>query len=600
MTTERRRKTVAKAPPARAKAPKQASRVVASRSATKKAVATTRAKTASPSATAFGLIFAQLDVPPELEEEFNDWYDTEHIPERLGISGFRTGRRGERRTAPRYIALYDLDSLACLDADAYKAKTGVNRSPWTARMLKVTRTFTRRLYHQLAPGREVVVPEHAHTVMRFVPHAGSSLEALQAHVAEVRTRKDATARLYDGREKALGEYLVLYTTDDAAVAASLADGGPGEVHVYGPYSREPLEDDTFTNLPRDARGASDAFYRRGYTDGLPIIPPTDELVAQMIGSQKRPAHEVLGLMAPKQGEVTIEALAVNAVMAGCRPEYFCVVIAAVEALLDPRFNLLGVQATTHPVTPLLVVSGPIRYELGFNLAGNAMGEGTQANATIGRAIRLILRNVGGGRPGRTDFTTQGSPARFGFCVAENQEESPFPPLHVALGYAPEQSVVTVCQAEGPHNVNDHSSQTALSFLQMLAGTMATFGTNDLARGGHPTVALGPEHARLLSREGWTREKMQAWLCEHARVLPSSLNVEMRDWLLARDDIDKSVWTDRGIPIGAQPTDFLVFVAGGTGRHSSFMPSFGFGRPATRLIDYTPTGAPPPLIPECDC
>ena len=550
-----------------------------------------------------------MDPPPELEGEFNDWYDTEHIAERLRVPGFLTARRIERRTRPRYAAMYDLDSLAVLQTDAYKNVSGEKRSPWTARMLKVTRLFDRRLYEQVLPGREKVRDDQPWTALRVIaPGQGAARDVVEKHVQAMRDREGGTARLYLGHEKAAGELLVVYTAKDEAARDGLLVLGAslgGVVTEYGPYQKDGVETDQFTNIPESARAASDAFYRRGYTDGLPIIPPTDEAVLDMLAtldesSGPRGAQKTIGLMAPKMGEVTLEAIAINAVMAGCRPEYFPIVVAAVEALIDPAFNLLGVQATTHPVTPLLIVNGPARYELGFNLSGNAMGEGTQANATIGRAIRLILRNVGGGRPGKTDFTTQGSPARYGFCVAENQEESPFPPMHVALGFQPEDTVVTVCQAEGPHNVNDHSSQTALSLMEMIAGTMATFATNDLARGGHPTLALGPEHAKLLAREGWTRERVQAWLCENARVPPSRLPDEMQKWLLAREDIDKSQWTGKGVPIGNAPTDFLVFVAGGTGRHSAFMPSFGFGRPVSKKAKYVATGAPAPLIPECDC
>ncbi len=550
----------------------------------------------------FGLILAQLDLVAEQEDEFNDWYDLEHIPQRLGLPGFRTSRRAQRRRAPRYIALYDLESLQALTTPEYLGASGNHRTPWTARMLRLTRKFDRRLYQQLLPGREEIRSDLGHTTLRFVPQAGCDLAKLRAHVEEVRKHSDASARLYEGVERAAGEYFVLYQASSEPVAIALAeDTVPGgRTEHYEPYQREPEETDLFTNIPTDAAGATDAFYRRGYTDGLPIIPPTDERVDQMMATVSRKPSALVGLMAPRQGEATIEALAINAVMAGCRPAYFPIIVAAVQAMMEPGFNLLGVQATTHPVTPMIIVNGPIRYELGFNLSGNAMGEGTHANATVGRALRLILRNVGGGRPGKTDFTTQGSPARYSFCVAENEEQSPFPALHVARGFRPEQSVVTVCQAEGPHNVNDHSSQCAQSLLEMIAGTMATLGPNDLARKGHPTVALGPEHAQMLDREGWTREKVQAFLHEFARVPVERLPKEMEVWLREREDIDKTTWTPRGIPLAATPQDFLVFIAGGTGRHSSFMPSFGFGAPVSRLIEYSATGAPPPVIPDCDC
>jgi hypothetical protein len=288
------------------------------------------------------------------------------------------------------------------------------------------------------------------------------------------------------------------------------------------------------------------------------------------------------------------------VLAGCHPSSFPVILAAVEALLDPSFNLLGVQATTHPCSPLLVVSGPIRHGLGLNLSGNAMGEGTHANATIGRAIRLILRNIGGARPGRTDFATQGSPARYGFVVAENEERSPFPPFHTSLGFDKDASVVSVFAAEGPHNINDHSSNDGDNLIGMIAGTMATFATNDLGRGGKPVLILGPEHAHMLARDGYTRQSIQQALFERARVRVDDLPPHLREWLEERHDIDRSVWNARGVPIAGRPEDIFVLVAGGKGRHSAYVPNFAFGRPSWRRIPYDRVEPPPPPPIECDC
>lgn len=548
-----------------------------------------------------GLIVARLDPPPELEEEFNDWYDTEHLPERLRVPGFSTARRVVRDARPRYLACYDLEELAILEGEAYRSVSGDRRSAWTARMLRKTRLFERRVYEQILPGRERVQAEHAFTVLRSAAGADDAL--LRAHVEQARRRPDVAARLFVGRQPAsvAGHLLVLYTAASAEAAGWCASAPVGgEVSSFGRYDAEAREDDRYTRLPESPRGASHAFYRRGYTDGLPIIPPTDELVAEMVAAQDRPREELLGRLPPRDGAATVESLAINAVMAGCHPEHFPVVLAAVEALLDPALNLLGVQATTHPVSPCLVISGPIRLGLGFNLSGNAMGEGTLANAVIGRAIRLILRNVGGARPGKTDFTTQGSPARYGFVVAENEELSPFPPFHTSIGFDTSQSVVTVFASEGPHNVNDHSSNCGQSLLEMIGGTMATFATNDLGRGGKPLVAIGPEHANLLARDGFTREKVQEYLFENARVRLEALPPEMREWLEVRHDIDRSVWTPRGIPLADRPSDIFVMVAGGKGRHSCFMPNFAFGRPVARAIAFAPSGATPPFLPDCDC
>src|SRR3989442_15352960 len=199
-----------------------------------------------------------------------------------------------------------------------------------------------------------------------------------------------------------------------------------------------------------------AFCEREWCDGLPIVPPTEERVRAMRG--KAPRGRSLGAMPPLWRQATLEKLAVNAVMAGCEPAAFPVVVAAVEAMLEPPFNLYGVQATTHPVAPLLIVHGPVAGRLGVHAGSGCFGPGFRPNATIGRAIRLILMNVGGGWPGRHDTATQGSPAKFAYCIAEREDASPWGPLHAGA------NVVTVFGGEAPHNVNDHVSTTAAGVL----------------------------------------------------------------------------------------------------------------------------------------
>jgi len=203
-----------------------------------------------------------------------------------------------------------------------------------------------------------------------------------------------------------------------------------------------------------------AFCERQWCDGLPIVPPTEERVRVMLGGAQ--PDRSLGVMPPLWRRVTLEKLAVNAVMAGCEPAAFPLIVAAVEAMLDPSFNLYSVQATTHSVAPLLIVHGPIADELGVHAGSGCFGPGFRANATIGRAIRLILLNVGGAWPGRHDMATQGSPAKFSYCIAERRD-APWGPLHEA-------SVVTVFGGEPPHNVNDHVSTTAAGILATVADT----------------------------------------------------------------------------------------------------------------------------------
>jgi hypothetical protein len=284
-------------------------------------------------------------------------------------------------------------------------------------------------------------------------------------------------------------------------------------------------------------------------------------------------------MPPIWREATHEVLAVNAVMAGCRPEDFPVILAAVDALLDPAFNLYGVQATTHPVAPLLIVSGPYARRLGFHAGSGCFGPGFRANATIGRAIRLILMNVGGAWPGRHDMATQGSPAKFAYCITENEEESPWEPFRQG-------DVVTVFGGEGPHNVNDHVSTAAAGILATVADTAVSLGSNVgwYFSQSQILVALGPEHARTVANDGFSRADVQRYLFEHARLPLRTLKLGgmwgIQDWPVwmtaVKDD-------EAMMPQVPSPDDVLVLVAGGPGKHSAVVPNCTFSRAVSRPI-----------------
>ena len=324
----------------------------------------------------------------------------------------------------------------------------------------------------------------------------------------------------------------------------------------------------------------DAHYQeRGWTDGLPIVPPTETRVREFLEHTARDAREVVGVLPPRQGEATIERIAVNAVMAGCRPEYFPVVLAAIEALADPKFNLDSVQATTHPVATLLVVNGPIARTLGIQAGYNAFGQGFRANVTIGRAVRLVLMNVGGGLPGSGDRATQGSPAKIAYCVAENEAESPWEPLHVEAGLSRDSSTVTVFGAEGPHNIQDHYSNTALGVLLTVAGAMGQAGSNNLLGRGWPLLSLGPEHAATIAKEGYTKQRVKEFLYEHARYPLKRLGLEYQRQQIERWGVKDA--PDTMVPIVRRPEDISIIVAGGAGKHSCWQPTFGDGTHWTR-------------------
>lgn len=337
-------------------------------------------------------------------------------------------------------------------------------------------------------------------------------------------------------------------------------------------------------LEDDLERINREFYRRGWTDGLPIIPPTEERVGRMLAGTKRDAREVLGRMPPRWGDTTVEKLAINAVMAGCVPAYMPVLIAAVEAMLEPQFNLYSIQATTHPVAPLVILNGPVVQALDLNHSYNAYGPGWQANAAIGRAIRLVLLNVGGGIPGSGDRSTQGSPAKYSYCLAENESRNPWTPLHVERGFAPQVSTVTVWGGESPHNINDHVSQTAEGVLTTVADTAATMGMNNLyLNAGEMLVVLGPEHAATIAADGWGKADVQRFLFEQARVPLWRAKLGgmwgMHDWptWLATSDENTRV------PVVRRWEDIVVIVAGGAGKHSSCVPTFGATRSVTRAV-----------------
>jgi hypothetical protein len=323
------------------------------------------------------------------------------------------------------------------------------------------------------------------------------------------------------------------------------------------------------------------YQERGWTDGLPIVPPTEDEVREFLRETDRDPRDVVAVLPPRQGEATVERIAINAVMAGCRPDAMPVIIAAIEAMADPAFNLDSVQATTHPVAPLVIVNGPIARQVGINAGYNAFGQGFRANVTIGRAVRLILMNVGGGLPGTGDRSTQGSPAKIAYCVAENEEANPWEPLQVEAGYPPDVSMVTVIGCEGPHNIQDHYSNTALGVLRIIAGAMGQAGSNNILGGGSPLLALGPEHAATIAKEGYTKRQVKEYLFEHARFPLKQLGAEYRRF----QTVERGQPEDALLPIADSADAITVIVVGGAGKHSCWQPTFGRQtRPVRRVVN----------------
>ncbi len=330
------------------------------------------------------------------------------------------------------------------------------------------------------------------------------------------------------------------------------------------------------------------YYEQGFTDGLPVVPPTPEKIDATVAALGGDKDFIECRVPPRWGNLTREVLAINMVMAGCKVEYASIVRAAMLALCDPHFNLNGVQATTHMACPLIVVNGPIRNEVGMNAGCNVFGSGNRANATIGRAVRMILLNVGGAWPGDLDKSTLGCPTKYTYCIAENEEASPWAPYHVEQGYAPEDSTVFAIAAEAPHSVTNHIADDPEGILDSICSAMSTIAHNNSVSSGSCAVVISPEHGATISARNWTRNDVKSYLWMHTRNTFADISFNHRYGKVYNRNIPK--WYRRApeerIPIVPSPENIHLFVAGGdAGRFSAFIPGWGhMTNPVLRAID----------------
>jgi hypothetical protein len=332
------------------------------------------------------------------------------------------------------------------------------------------------------------------------------------------------------------------------------------------------------------------YYARGWSDGLPVVPPTQQKVDAIVDVLGGDPEHIECSVAPRWGALTREVLAINMVMAGCRAEYAPIVRTAMLAITDRAFNLNGVQATTHVASPLIVVNGPLSREVGMNGGANAFGSGNRANATIGRAVRLIMLNVGGGWPPDFDKSTLGHPGKYSYCVAENEAESPFAPYHVEHGYRPTDSTVFTIAAEAPHSVTDHQCNDPEGILDTMCSAMSTIASNSAVLGGHCTVVLGVEHALTIAKHGWTRSDIRNYLWMNSGNAFRAISRDHRYGKVYNRNLPK--WLKRDpdsrIPIVPAADNIHLFVMGGrAGRFSAFIPGWGhMSTPVLKAIDQT--------------
>lgn len=361
----------------------------------------------------------------------------------------------------------------------------------------------------------------------------------------------------------------------------------------------------------DPIALQELFFEKGWTDGLPVVAPTPERVFEFLEASGSQSSDIIATIPTRNRVITAEKAAINCVMAGCLPSYMMVVIAVLQAMAEPYYVFHASITSTGGAAPFIVVNGPMRHDLKMNSGANVFGPGNRANATIGRAVRLILINVAGAQPGVLDKSTQGHPGKYSFCMAEAEEVSPWEPLHVELGFDPDISTVTVFAAESPHGIQNHESGKPEELLTCIAREMASMGGFTLGQSG---LVLSPEHANIIAKSGWSKRQVKEFLFEHATQTAadlkrlgkfgqkgSGIDAEklIRPFKRPNEDLhlkklaglggelkpeDETTLVSRGVV----PEDILLVVAGGAaGGHSAFIPSWSRGR--SSLFQTKPIG-----------
>lgn len=406
-------------------------------------------------------------------------------------------------------------------------------------------------------------------------------------------------RLSDGRETGRavgwhrGEWLAL--TGRTALGDGLPESRPGcGARNVDPGMRERLMV-RFGDAPLRARTIElgdyddemESCYERGWTDGLPVVPPTDERIVRMLTGTPLPPDTVVGSIPPDYAECTVEKVAINAVMAGCRPEYMPVVLAIVKAALRPEFAMHGLLCTTYFSGPLVIVNGPIARAIGMNSGGNALGQGNRANATIGRALQLLIRNVGGGVPGGIDRSTLGNPGKYTFCFAEDESDANWQSLAEARGVPAGRSAVTLFHADGVQAFSDQKSRTPEELARSLAMGLQAVGHPKLAQWSNAVLVLSPEHYAIFNAAGWDRARIEeaihaASVRDGAELVQGAGGVgEGIDPALAGERLPK-FWRDHGL--------LVVRAGGNAGLFSAIIGGWIGGRnrevvqPVTEEID----------------
>ena len=341
-------------------------------------------------------------------------------------------------------------------------------------------------------------------------------------------------------------------------------------------------------IPADFAAAQRALEERGWTDGLPVVPPTEALVEAMLAATPLARHETLGVMEPVKGTVTVEKVAANAVMAGCEPAYFPVVLAAVKAVLQPQFHVGSTACTTGGAAPVVMVSGPLAGKLGINSGTACFGGNVKANATIGRALRLAMRNLGGAKPDGMEKSTLAWPGKISMCFAEAEARSPWTPMREDFGIPRERTGVAVLAARGIYPMTEGVQETGTGVLETIAAAMRAMGAPIYYQMGVPVVlCLSPEHANEIAKAGFSKDAVRNYLFEHCRLPVRALKgrgyYAPGCWPAGIDADDP----DALVPMVSAPKHFWIIVAGGDGRHSAWMPAWTVCEGAAEAVEERP-------------
>jgi len=333
---------------------------------------------------------------------------------------------------------------------------------------------------------------------------------------------------------------------------------------------------------RDSDDPEEVCYLRGWTDGLPVTPPTDARVVRMLKGTTRRPDEIVGRIPPYLAACTVEKVAINAVMAGCRPEYMPVLLAVIDAALEPVFTLHGVLATTYFSSPIIIVNGPVAKRIGMNSGMNALGQGNRANSTIGRALNLIVQNVGGGRPGEADRATLGAPSKYSLCFAEDESDPEWEPLSVARGFPRGASTVTLFQGHGVEAFVDQKSRTPEGLSRSIGMSLVKIGHPRLVQGARAVFVLSPEHYAIYREAGWDRRRIERAIFE-ATIRPG------REILAGLDGVGEGVppnHAEEKVPKFHEDGLMVVRAGGKAGLFSAILPGWLAGRNRLELQPVT--------------